>query len=175
MIPWNPFCQIHLCRITLDWSYVFFQDGVADKFRPLGHISEFWSTHCLILYVCVRMSPTLVVGLYSSSASEMAYFPCLRESISIIYVKTDHLTHLRADGQPAPAIGWTDYTTQSFHICWYIYVIQVCISMCIHCNNTPYGYSPVWHHTRGRRPHFCHLSAAQRTPWCAITSPSFQP
>ena len=46
-------------------------------------------------------------------------------------MKKEHLTHLRADGQPAPAIGGTDYTSQSFNICWYIYVIQVCISVCV--------------------------------------------
>ena len=50
----------------------------------------------------------------------------------------------------------------------YMYVIHMCVSMCIHCNNDPYDCSPVWHHTRGRVPHFCHLSAA------AITCPSSQ-
>ena len=51
----------------------------------------------------------------------MACFPFWRrESIFITYVKIDHLIQLRADGQPAPAIGGTDYTSQSFHICWYM-------------------------------------------------------
>ena len=58
----------------------------------------------------------------------MACFPSSRrESIFITYVKIDHLTHLRADGQPAPAIEGTDYTSQSFHICWYIHVCNPCV------------------------------------------------
>ena len=55
-------------------------------------------------------------------------FPCQRrESISITNVKIDNLTQFRADGQPAPAIGGTDYTSQSFHICWYIHVCNPCV------------------------------------------------
>ena len=48
----------------------------------------------------------------------------------------------------------------------YMFVIHVCMCMCIHCNNDPYGCSPVWHHIRGRLPHFYHLSAAGHLGVC---------